>query len=215
MNSLFSVVLSFLFALLDQSQHVAAKSCTIDVFAGYYHPGRNNPSDGGDGGAATGADFIDLVGTMFTNSYGDMLIADYGNCKLRKVDMTTNIVSTFSGVYGDCNSAGNGQLVSNPAVTLSPYQMCSNTVGDIFLVERANHVVRRIAPNSIISAFAGVGNSAGDSGENGAASSAKLNEPTACVIDSNADIYISSRVANKVKKVGTDGMFDVFALDLS
>ena len=73
----------------------------------------------------------------------------------------------------------------NPANTVAlraPYDVAGDAAGNLYIADRADHRVRRIAPNGVISTVAGRGTS-GFSGDGGPAINAQLDNPTCVAVD--------------------------------
>ncbi len=60
----------------------------------------------GDGGSATSAGFQSPAG-ITVDSSGNMYIGDYGNCRVRKVTVSTGIIFTIAGT-GSASYSGDG-----------------------------------------------------------------------------------------------------------
>jgi NHL repeat len=72
--------------------------------------------------------------------------------------------------------------------------------GTVYLADRAEHVVLRLAPDGSPSTYAGSGDP-GSSGDGGAATGARLEMPTGLALDSKGDLYIADAGNNRVRKV--------------
>jgi trimeric autotransporter adhesin len=68
----------------------------------------------GDGGPATSASLW-VPSSMTFDQAGNLLISDELHCRIRKVDMTTGIISTIAG-NGGCNYTGNNIPAVNSAI---------------------------------------------------------------------------------------------------
>jgi hypothetical protein len=109
----------------------------------------------------------------------------------------TTIAGNFaagSGYSGDGGPATAAQL-SNPHGT------AIDAVGNIYIADNSNHVIRRVdAATKIITTVAG-NNSAGYSGDGGLATSAQLNAPTTVAVDGAGNLYISDNHNNVIRRV--------------
>jgi hypothetical protein len=70
----------------------------------------------------------------------------------------------------------------------------------MYIADRANHKIRRVAPNGIISTFAGTG-TAGYNGDDITATSARLSSPYSVDVDSDGNVYIADFDNERVRKV--------------
>ncbi len=98
-------------------------------------------------------------------------------------------------------------------VVTTPSQLCANSVGTIYLVESIADVIRKVSTSGILSAFVGgASNSNGRGGDNGPATSALVDGPNACAVDSSGDVYFADFQNNVVRKVTvSDGKVVHFA----
>jgi sugar lactone lactonase YvrE len=93
----------------------------------------------GDGGPASNAKFAFAEG-LAINSSGDIFVADYQNCRIRRIDHRTMVIGTIAGT-GKCKSTGDG----GPAVKASmnyPQSIAVDAHGNVFFVD--GNRVRRI-----------------------------------------------------------------------
>jgi len=83
--------------------------------------------------------------------------------------------------------------------------------GNIFVADRANHRIRRITPNGVISTVAGSSNSGGFSGDGGPGASARLNAPQSVALDAAGNLYIADTFNQRVRKLSPDGVITTIA----
>ncbi|EFC48645.1 hypothetical protein NAEGRDRAFT_78414 [Naegleria gruberi] len=98
------------------------------------------------------------------------------------------------------------------AMLNNPFGICLNDEGEIFIVERASHVVRKILTNGTIIVFAGIVNQQGYSGDGGLAVNAALNWPYDVACDlKTGDVYISDNENQLIRKVFKNGTITTIA----
>ena len=111
-----------------------------------------------------------------------LYFCDLGNQRIRRFDLATRRTATVAG-NGQEGYAGDG----GPAVAAMlnmPHEIQFDAAGHLYIVERDNHVVRRVdATTGVVSTFAGTG-TAGFSGDGGPAHRAQLRSPHSVVVDS-------------------------------
>ena len=152
----------------------------------------------GDGGPATEAHFSRLL-SIRIDSAGNLYIGDWDNARIRKVDASTGVVTTFAG-NGTVGYSGDGGLAT-AAMINAPAGITLDKCGNLYFTDQYNQRVRRIDVNtSIITTVAGNG-IAGFSGDSGLAVNAELNYPTGLAIDSSGNLYITDFTNNRVRKV--------------
>lgn len=150
----------------------------------------------GDGGPATSAEFS-LTWSVSVDGSGNLFIADTDNHRVRRVDATTNIVTTVAGggsTLGDGGPATSAFLNGIFAVVL-------DGSGNLFLADAANELIRRVDHSTgIITSIAGSGNP-GFSGDNGPATSANLNFPMSVAVDPSGNFLIADTFNNRIRLV--------------
>ena len=113
---------------------------------------------------------------------GNIYIADRGNHRIRKVTISTGIISTIAGTGTASYSGDNGAATS--ATLYNPYGVGLDTAGNVYIADLLNNRIRKVtASTGIITTFAGTG-TASYSGDNGPAMSATLNYPYGVAVDS-------------------------------
>jgi sugar lactone lactonase YvrE len=152
---------------------------------------------GGDGGLTVNA-MLSFPSGVAVSSRDDIFIADYQNCRIRKVDGRTQIITTVAGA-GECASGGDGGQGTNAAVDY-PSTMVLDGKGNLFFVESGIGRVRCIDPHGVIRAYAGTGEK-GFSGDGGLSDKARLNNPSGLALDADGNLYISDFVKNRVRSV--------------
>ena len=160
----------------------------------------------GDGGAATTARLNTPVRLAFDTA-GNLYIADSGNNKIRKVT-PAGIISTVAGTGTAGNTGDGGQATS--ARLRTPYDVAFGPDGSMYIADRANHKIRRVAPNGIISTFAGTG-TAGYNGDGITATAARLNTPYGVDVDADGNVYIADFDNERVRKVDTNKIITTYA----
>ncbi len=118
-----------------------------------------------------------------------MFIADWSNDRIRKVTVSTGIITTVagsstSGSYsGDNGPATAAGLNSPTAVTL-------DSSGNIYIADQYNNRIRKVTVSTgIIITYAGTGSGGGNIGDGGAATSADLNNPSGIALDAAGITY--------------------------
>ncbi|MCA1683547.1 MAG: right-handed parallel beta-helix repeat-containing protein, partial [Actinobacteria bacterium] len=150
-----------------------------------------------DGGPATAA-VLNHPRGLDTDAAGNLYIADCGNGRVRKVT-PAGVISTVAG--------GGEQLNTGPAVNVAlgcPSDVAvvksGPAAGTIYIADSADNRIRKVAPDGTISTVVGTG-VAGFSGDGGAATLARLNNPQGVNLAPNGDLLIADTGNNRVRRV--------------
>ena len=158
----------------------------------------------GDGGPATNAS-LNYPASVAVDANGNVFVADAGNNVIRKISsggVITTVAGTGTNIYsGDGGPATNASLYFPQGVTV-------DAVGNLFIADSGNDVVRKVNTNGIIMTVAGGGALTG----NGiAATKARLNYPAGVAVDVLGNLFIADYGNNVVRKVTTNGIISTVA----
>jgi sugar lactone lactonase YvrE len=178
-------------------RRIVASTGYVSTVAG---SGAAGPSCGlfaGDNGPATEAR-LDAPGDVAVDSNGNLFIADTGNARIRKVDVSSGIITTVAG--GGTVDAGSDGGLATAAKLVSPGGLAVDGSGDVLFSDTGGNRVRSVSAGGIITTLAGNGQ-AGFSGDNGPATAAMLNGPAGIALDSTGNLYIADNGNNRVRRV--------------
>ncbi len=159
-----------------------------------------------DGGPATNAALNAPTGLAFDGA-GNLYITDSYEHTIRKIDGAGNI-TTIAGT-GTRGSGGD----SGPATQAqfySPTGIAIDASGIIYVADKINNRIRKIAANGIIMTIAGTG-SYGFSGDGGPAISAQLAYPTDVYVSPTGELLIADLGNRRVRKIAVDGTITTVA----
>ena len=112
---------------------------------------------------------------------GNIYIADRYNSRIRKVTVSTGIISTIAGTGTNSYSGDNGAATS--ATLYYPNGVGLDTADNVYIADTYNHRIRKVTISTgIITLIAGTG--CCYSGDNGPATAAKLYGPYGVAVDS-------------------------------
>ena len=153
----------------------------------------------GDGGVATAAGLNAPRGVAIDTA-GNLLIADTGNNRIRKVD-AHGVMTTIAGSSNA--STGDGGLATSGGLSF-PRSVVGDSAGNLYIADYGNRRVRKVDTNGVITTLAGNGRTGtvGSVGDNGAATSAPVT-PVALALDTNGNLYIADFGNNLIRKVTT------------
>lgn len=108
------------------------------------------------------------------------------------------------GGNGSAGYAGDGGDISLARFS-SPGGITIDMQGNVYLADTANHRVRKITVDGIITTFAGNG-TAGYLGDNGQAANAQLSSPASVSADGAGNLYIADTGNHKIRSVAPNGI---------
>ena len=166
--------------------------------------GNGKPGFSGDGGPAVDAQ-LSSPGALALDPLGNFYIADAPNHRVRRVS-TDGIITTVAG-NGVSGYSGDGGLAVDAQLRY-PWGLAVDSSGNVFIADMESRVVRRVAPNGLITTVAGNG-AAESAGDGGAASAASLDHPSDVGLDAAGNLYILD--SKRVRKVAPDGTISTVA----
>jgi uncharacterized protein (TIGR03437 family) len=147
----------------------------------------------GDNGPATSAQFSSPEG-IAVDSAGNLYIADTYNFRVRKVSHGVITTVAGNGTYG--TSGDNGPATS---AQLGATAVAVDSAGNLYICDTGDNLIREVS-NGVITTAAGTG-MLGGTGDNGPATSARLNRPRGVAVDSAGNLYIADTGNGFIRKV--------------
>jgi sugar lactone lactonase YvrE len=145
----------------------------------------------GDNGPAISAELFGPE-AVAVDGAGNLLIADYLNNVVRKVD-GSGTITTVPG------SGGSG-----------PDGLALDKVGNLYVAFASADIVNRIDPTGTVTTVAG-GGPGPSIGDGGPATNAQLNGPARIAFDGAGNLYIADEFNSRIRKVDTSGTITTFA----
>ena len=148
-------------------------------------------SSGSNDGTGTSAKFKSPIG--ITTDGLNLYVTDKGNHRIRKVEISSGIVTTLAG-----SSIGSTDGTGTSAKFYDPYGITTDG-SNLYVADYRNHAIRKIVISTgDVSTLAG---SAGLSGStDGTGSAAKFYKPTGITTD-GIDLYISDYMNHTIRKI--------------
>ncbi len=203
--------------LLAASGYMLATSCTKNPTTTSY----SNPNGVSPGIVTTlagpsfpisensplSASFRQPYGVAVDDS-GNVYVADFGNNLIRKIS-SSGLVTTLAG----SGNAGSSNGIGAAASFNSPIGLAVDRVGNVYVADYGNQMIRMISPSGMVTTLAGTGTKGS---ANGAGNASTFNEPTGIAIDNSltinsGTIYIADQGNNMIRMINTYGTVSTLA----
>ena len=141
---------------------------------------------------------------------GALYFCDLDNQMIRRLNLATGTTTTIAG-NGERGYGGDGGPATAAMLNM-PHEIQFDARGDLYVVERDNHVVRKVDMRTgIISTVAGTGE-AGFSGDGGPAREARLRAPHSIVFAPDGRLLICDVGNHRMRRVDLEtGRIETFA----
>lgn len=132
---------------------------------------------------------------------GSFYVADKSNSRIRKID-SNGVVTTVAGsVQGSADGMGVNARFNYPR------GICMDSQGNLFITDSDNHRIRKIAPDGMVTTFAGSTSGFTD----GSGIVAKFRSPMYICIDAFDNLYVTDQGNHKIRKITPAGLVSTFA----
>lgn len=133
---------------------------------------------------------------------GNLYIADTSNHRILRLPPGGALQTVAgNGSRGSAGDEGSARL----AQLNTPSACAVDSAGNLLIADTANHAIRKVKPSGIISTVAGTG-TAGTSGDEDSATSARLDSPRGIAADDAGNLYIADTGNHRIRQVTPDGV---------
>jgi trimeric autotransporter adhesin len=161
---------------------------------------------GGSGGDTGPALQATLAGpyTLTEDSSGKVYFTDLYNNRVRRIaNDSQRTITTVAGT-GSAGSSGDGGPGTSATLN-GPSSVVLDAVGNLYIADENNLVVRKLTPAGVITKIAGTGKSCTPTtavcGDGGPALSATFASPQTLALDASGNIYIADYFAHRIRKI--------------
>jgi sugar lactone lactonase YvrE len=189
----------------ERIRYVASPNSIISTVAGMGLQGYT-----GDGEDATEATLWNPFG-IATDASGDIYFADSQNNVIRKITLSTGVITTVAGIGPDQAGFSGDNGPATEAKLHTPVGVAFGADGSMYISDSGNERIRKIAPDGTITTFAGTGEQ-GYSGDGGAATLAQFHFLRGIAVDADGNVYICDAGNSVVRKItAADGKIQTIA----
>ena len=161
-----------------------------------------NPIGGNSDGLGSAARFNRTSG-LALDSAGNVYVADKGNNSIRKLT-PAGLVTTLAGSsQGSADGSGSAARFSGPS------GIAVDHVGYVYVADAGNGTIRKVTPDGQVTTLAGVALQTGSN--DGLATSAHFNSPSALAVDGAGNLYVSDTRNCAIRKVTPSGTVTTLA----
>jgi DNA-binding beta-propeller fold protein YncE len=171
---------------------INARSGEIRTIAGTGEKGFS-----GDGGTATKAQFGDIYCVALDPKGEQLYLADLDNRRIRVLNLESGVVQTVAG-NGEKGIPTDGSE-ARKAPLVDPRAVAVDGKGNVYILEREGHSLRRVDSEGKIRTVAGTGKP-GFGGDGGDPLRAQFRGPKHLCVDRNGDVVIADTENHAIRK---------------
>ena len=168
----------------------------VTIFAGT--AGQNGVQDG----QGVNARFGQYISALAIDSEDNIFVADSSNNRIRKIT-PDGTVSTFAG--SGQGAFANGQGVA--ARFYNPTDIAIDSDDNVYVADNANHRIRKITSNGLVTTLAGSGQGYAD----GQGAAANFGAPVGVAVDRDGNVLVADYSNNKIRKITPTGTVTTLA----
>src|SRR5579863_2020256 len=135
---------------------------------------------------------------------GNLYVADLGNNKIRKINLTAGTVSTFAG----SGTAGSADGPGTTATFNQPASIVFNAAGNMYVADFGNNEIRIVTTSGTVSTFAG---STSPGSNDGIGAGASFFEPAGVCFDTSGNLYVADFGNNAIRKITPSAVVTLLA----
>ncbi len=170
--------------------------------------GTGEPGFSGDNGPAERARLRD-VRNVIADAQGNLIIADMGNGRIRKIDARTGVITTIAGAGSTIPNGDGGPALGS--FFLAPTSVFLDPSGSLLITDFARNRIRAIDKLGLVSTWAGGGEEGALTGDGGPLINARFASPRRVATDRRGTYYIADTDNNRVRRISPQGIVSTLA----
>jgi len=170
--------------------------------------GNGGRSFSGNGGRALAASFDYPAGLAF-DAQGNLYVSDQQNNQVRRVT-PAGIITAYAGGGPEAHGFSGDDGPGRAAALDFPAGLAFDASGTLYIADQHNNRIRRVAPDGIITTFAGDGEPR-HAGDGGPARLASLHYPSDAAFDAAGNLYIADQRNHRIRRVDRNGIITTVA----
>ncbi|MFT3869892.1 MAG: immunoglobulin domain-containing protein [Nibricoccus sp.] len=139
------------------------------------------------------------------DSAGNLYVADTGNSIIRRISAAGAVTT----VAGSSSNQGYRDGAGTTAWFNSPAALTADGVGNVYIADSGNAVIRKIAVDGTVITLAGAAGSTGTA--DGVGSAARFNQPSGIVVDGAGNLFVSDTYNQTIRRVTAAGVVTTLA----
>lgn len=153
-------------------------------------------------GTGTAAEF-NGPGAAAVDSSGNLYVADYYDCTIRKIS-PTGVVTTLAG----SGTAGYYDGTGAAAQFNTPRGIAVDSSGNVYVADYQNNRIRKISPAGAVTTLAGSGSTGS---ADGTGTAAQFSDPIGVAVDASGVVYVADTGSQKIRVISTAGVVTTLA----
>jgi len=147
------------------------------------------------------------VGLALDAANGNLYVADTGNHVIKKIVLSSSVISTFAGTSG---TVGSTDGTGTAATFNSPSGLVWDATNSLlYVADTGNATIRKITSAGVVTTYAGSPSQRGN--QDGTGTAAYFSAPTSIVMDSSSNLYVTDAGAATIRLINTSAAVTTFA----